>query len=114
MSRSIDTLIGRKDNVENLERPDWEEESAVCTHMKSILNLLNDPDRTIIASNLKRHQDEDILKTATDLVRCLSDSACVLAALRLKSRLNGKPGPVKIGFQSTEEKRGTCNSEEMG
>ena len=28
----------------------------------------------------------------------------MVAALRLKSRVNGKPGPVKISFQSTEEK----------
>lgn len=96
LSRSIDTLIERIQKVENLERPDWKQELAS--------NPLNDPERTIIVSNLKQNQDEDILETATDLVRCLSDSASVVAALRLKSRLNGKPGLVKISFQSTEEK----------
>ena len=104
LSRSIDTLIKRIQKVETLERSDWKQESAVRTNTKSTSNPLNDPERTIIVSNLKQNQDEDILETATDLVRCLSDSASVVAALRLKSRLNGKPGLVKISFQSTEEK----------
>ena len=104
LSRSIDTLIERIQKVENLERPDWKQESAVRTNTKSTSNPLNDPERTIIVSNLKQNQDEDILETATDLVRCLIDSASVVAALRLKSRLNGKPGLVKISFQSSEEK----------
>ena len=47
--------------VENLESPEWEQESAVRTDKESISNLLNDPERTILASNLEQNQDKDIL-----------------------------------------------------
>ena len=61
LSRSIDILIERMQWVENLERPDWEQELAVRTNKESISNPLNDPERTIIASNFKQNQDKDIL-----------------------------------------------------
>ena len=40
LPRSIETLIERIQKVENLERPDWEQESAVRTNKKSISNPL--------------------------------------------------------------------------
>ena len=48
LSRSIDTLIERIQKVENLERPDWKQESAVRTNTKSISNPLNDPEREVV------------------------------------------------------------------
>ena len=45
---SIDTLIERIQKVENLERPDWKQESAVRTNTKSISNPLNDPEREVV------------------------------------------------------------------
>lgn len=47
---------------------------------------------------------EDIFEVAKGLVRHLSDFATVLAAVRLKGEVNGKPGLVKISFKSDEEK----------
>lgn len=104
LSRSVDSLIERIERVENLERLSGETESAVNINKKTNSNTVYDPDRTIIASNITQNTNEDILEIAKDLVRHLSDSANVLAAVRLRSRVNDKPGLVKISFQSVEQK----------
>ena len=48
LSQSIDTLIERIQKVENLERPDWKQESAVRANTKSISNPRNDPKREVV------------------------------------------------------------------
>lgn len=59
----------------------------------------------MIASNITQNTNEDIFETSRDLARHLSDSAKVLASVRLRSRVNNKPALVKISFQSIEKKR---------
>lgn len=104
LSRSVDSLIERIERVENLECLSGKTESTVNTNKKTNSNTVYDPDRTIIASNITKNTNEDILEIAKDLVRHLSDSANVLAAVRLRSRVNVKPGLVKISFESVEHK----------
>lgn len=79
--------------------------SAVNTNKQKTNSItLYDPDWTIIASNITQNTNKYIFLIAKDLVRHLSDSAKVLAAVRLWSWVNDTPGLVKIIFQSVEEK----------
>lgn len=104
LSRSVDTLIERIQKVENLERPEYEQESASGTNKKNQANTLYDPELTIIANNVRQCEDENIFEIANDMISHLSDSVKVVAAARLKSRGIGKPGLVKISFRSVDEK----------
>lgn len=104
LSRSVESLIDRIQRVENRERPDDEHETGDKVNKHTTPNPLSDPDRTIIASNVSQSQDEDIFDVAQTLVSHLSESATVVAAARLRSRISGKPGLVKICLQSVDEK----------
>ena len=90
--------------VEKGERPYSETRSRDNVNNS---NPLNNPEVTIIATNVELEHDEDILETARDLVSQLSESATVTAAARLRSRVQGKPGLVKISLSTVEDERKT-------
>jgi lysyl-tRNA synthetase class II len=81
-----------------MERPTWEMESDNNTSKKNNVSTLNDPERTIIASDLAQKEHEDVLEIAKDLVSHLSESANVVAATRLRAYGTGSilfPGCFK-------------------
>ena len=76
------------------------------TGMINTGNPLEDPNRTIIATNVAyMGEREDLLEIAKDLVSKLEleEPVTVLAAALLKGRF-GKPGLVKISFATLQEK----------
>lgn len=101
LSRSVDSIMKRLQEVEKGEGPYSETRSRDSVNNS---NPLNNPEVTIIATNVELEHDEDILETARDLVSQLSESATVTAAARLRSRVQGKPGLVKISLSTVEEK----------
>ena len=101
LSRSVDSIMKRLQEVEKGEGPYSETRSRDSVNNS---NPLNNPEVTIIATNVELEHDEDILETARDLVSQLSESVTVTAAARLRSRVQGKPGLVKISLSTVEEK----------
>lgn len=95
LSQSIDSIVRRLDSIENQQCPG--------PSPQNVNSPLDDPNLTIIASNVTETHDE-ILDVARDLVSNLDSSINVTAASRLNSRF-GKPGLVKISFSSLEEKK---------
>lgn len=98
LSQSIDSIMGRLELLENGARPIYESGERRST------NPLDDPNVTIIATNIKAEPNEDLLAVAKDLVAHLDEDVRVVAAHRLKSRKINKPGLVKISFASVDEK----------
>ena len=101
LSRSVDSIMKRLQEVEKGEGPYSETRSGDSVNNS---NPLNNPEVTIIATNVELKHDEDILETARDLVSQLSESVTVTAAAPLRSRVQGKPGLVKISLSTVEEK----------
>lgn len=99
LSQTIDSIMERLELVENGDRPIYESGERGVVH-----NPLEDPDFTIIATNVKFEPSEDILSVAKELVAHLDDSAQVVAAARLKNRKIDKPGLVKISFARVDQK----------
>lgn len=95
LSQSIDSIVRRLDSIEN--------QQCSGPSPQNVNSPLDDPNLTIIASNVTETHDE-ILDVARDLVSNLDSSINVTAASRLNSRF-GKPGLVKISFSSLEEKK---------
>ena len=81
LSRSVDSIMKRLQEVEKGEDPYSETRSRDNVNNS---NPLNNPEGTIIATNVELEHDEDILETARDLVSQLSESATVTAAARLR------------------------------
>lgn len=100
LSRSVESLIHRVKEVEKVGHSYATQPGSAVHHSSTV----KDSEVTIIASNIPQSDDEDILQVAQDLVDCLSDSISVVAAARLRSRIQGKPGLVKISFATVEEK----------
>lgn len=97
LSQSVDSLLRCVEKVEHSYQ-------ALCSS-DHVNNPLDDPNLTFIATNLKFDKDEDILQIARDLISNLDESANVLAATRLRSRVQRKPGLVKIAVSSLNEKK---------
>lgn len=97
LSQSIDSIVRRLDSIEN--------QQCSGPSPQNVNSPLDDPNLTIIASNVTETHDE-ILDVVLDLVSKLDSTCCinVTAASRLNSRF-GKPGLVKISFSSLEEKK---------
>lgn len=100
LSQSVDSLLCRVEKVEH----SYTSDQALRSY-DHVNNPLDDPNLTLIATNLKFDNDEDILQIARDLISNLDESANVLAATRLRSRVQGKPGLVKIAVSSLNEKK---------
>ena len=90
--------MGRLELLENWVRPIHENGERRST------NPLDDPNVTIIATDIKVEPNEDLLAVAKDLVAHLDENVRVIAAHQLKSRKINKPGLVKISFASVDEK----------
>ena len=69
---------------------------------------LADPDVCVIVTGLVDQQGEDILQRAKELVAALGEEVTsavqVTGATRLRAKLQGRSGPVKISFRSLNEK----------
>lgn len=100
LSQSVDSLLCR---VEKFELS-YTSDQALHSY-DHVNNPLDDPHLTLIATNLKFDNDEDILQIARDLISNLDESANVLAATRLRSRVQGKPDLVKIAVSAMNEKK---------
>lgn len=100
LSQSVDSLLRRVEKVEHSYTPDQALRSS-----DHVNNPLDDTNLTVIATNLKFDKDEDIQQISRDLISNLDESANVLAATRLRSRVHGKPGLVKIAVSSLNEKK---------
>lgn len=100
LSQSVDSLLRRVEKVEHSYTPD-----QALRSFDHVYNPLEDTNLTVIATKLKFDKDEDILQIARDLISNLDESANVLAATRLRSRVHGKPGLVKIAVSSLNEKK---------
>ena len=103
LSRSIESVVSR---LEGLEKSPIVSQPSPLTGMINTGNPLEDPNRTIIATNVAyMGEREDLLEIAKDLVSKLEleEPVTVLAAARLKGRF-GKPGLVKISFATLQEK----------
>lgn len=97
LSQSIDSIVHRLDSIEN--------QQCSGPSPQNVNSPLDDPNLTIIASNVTETHDE-ILDVARDLVSKLDSTCCinVTAASRLNTRF-GKSSLVKISFSSLEEKK---------
>lgn len=90
LSQSIDSIVRRLDSIEN--------QQCSGPSPQNVNSPLDDPNLTIIASNVTETHDE-IRDVARDLVSNLDSSINVTAASRLNSRFG------KISFSSLEEKK---------
>lgn len=100
LSRSIDSIVNRLENVEQVAWPSPENVNTA----KCPINPLDDPSVTLIATNVKCDREEEILDVAREIIGHLDDNANVVAACRLKNRGN-RPGLVKISVSSLTEKK---------
>lgn len=91
LSQSVDSLLRRVEKVEHSYTPD-----QALRSFDHVNNPLEDTNLTVIATKLKFDKD---------LISNLDESANVLAATRLRSRVHGKPGLVKIAVSSLNEKK---------
>ena len=100
LSRSIESVVSR---LEGLEKSPIVSQPSPFTGMIHTGNPLEDPNRTIITTNVEfMGKRENLLEMAKDLVSKLEleEPVTVLAATRLKGRF-GKPGIVKNIFRYT-------------
>lgn len=75
----------------------------------SITNPLDCTDLTVTASGIPISENDDLMLKANDLIHSLgadvSSNVQVIGVMRLQSRFNNRPGPVKISFRNREEKK---------
>lgn len=88
--------------MNELENLDLTQQEFIHEHYNT--HKTNDPENTIIATNIIHEPGEDILAIASEIISSINDSVNVVAATRLKSRRISKPGLVKISVSNLEEK----------
>lgn len=101
MSRTVELIIKRLDKVETTDRA----EPEFPREHEHTANIVNDPELTIIATNITQLPNENIFDVATELIKSVNDAVTVVDAARLRSRRIGRPGLVKISFSNLEEKK---------
>lgn len=100
MKQTVDSIVNCLNELENLDHTQQE-----FIHEHDNTHKVNDPEITIIATNIIQEPSEDILAIASELISSINDSVNVVAATRLKSRRIGKPGLVKISMSNLEKKK---------
>lgn len=100
MKQTIDSMVNRLNELENVDRTQQE-----FIHEHDNTHLVNDPEITIIATNIIQEPSEDMLAIASELINSINESVNVVAATRLKSRGKGKPGLVNISMSNLEDKK---------
>lgn len=104
------TVQSMQDRINNLEQNPTPMNIDNTNDMNIQLqrNPLDNPELTITASGIPFSDTEDIMKKATDLISALGEevraAVRVVSASRLPSKIENKPGLVKISFRNTAEK----------
>lgn len=97
MKQTIDSMVNELENVDRTQQE--------FIHEHDNTHQVNDPEITIIATNIIQEPSEDMLAIASELINSINESVNVVAATRLKSRGKGKPGLVKISMSNLEKKK---------